>query len=415
MKTILIVKNKKVRVYKKKREKGITLIALVITIVVLLILAGVSIAMLTGDNGILTQAKKAQTETQIAEIKEKAQTDILGEQAENQTADISRIELKEILDKYFDNVPEDYTLDTEITAKDEYGNYKMKVSDIYNGKIIEKGITSEDIAKAKDKSEYYGAIVKGYELPSTTKTDVNWKIFYADENNIYLIADNYVEITNLPNSTTADGKATSNRPNDGYISYPRAAYFTNILGDYAGSSRITDSKLKALNNDYFTKNYSSTNENMKAVAYMMDTTAWNSKFKDVNNKAEYVIGGPTIEMLMKSYSQKHGVDYQARAKDTVGYEISTDGGKTWKNYMPDSSEYLDTEDSLYVINSNSNANFMWLSSPSANDTDNIMSVHYNGTVSNRRYGDAGGGFRPLVCLKSDIQLQKNVDGTYTIK
>ena len=48
------------------KEAGITLIALVITIIVLLILAGVSIAMLTGDNGILTQAKKAKNETERA-------------------------------------------------------------------------------------------------------------------------------------------------------------------------------------------------------------------------------------------------------------------------------------------------------------------------------------------------------------
>ena len=40
-------------------QKGITLIALVITIIVLLILAGVSIAMLTGDNGILTKSSFA--------------------------------------------------------------------------------------------------------------------------------------------------------------------------------------------------------------------------------------------------------------------------------------------------------------------------------------------------------------------
>ncbi len=43
-----------------RNQKGVTLIALVITIIVLLILAGVSIAMLTGDNGILTQANKSQ-------------------------------------------------------------------------------------------------------------------------------------------------------------------------------------------------------------------------------------------------------------------------------------------------------------------------------------------------------------------
>ena len=54
----------------KNSSKGITLIALVITIIVLLILAGVSIAMLTGDNGILTQAKEAKEATEEAEKKE---------------------------------------------------------------------------------------------------------------------------------------------------------------------------------------------------------------------------------------------------------------------------------------------------------------------------------------------------------
>ena len=47
----------------KNKEKGITLIALVVTIVVLLILAGVSISMLTGENGIITQAQDAKLAT----------------------------------------------------------------------------------------------------------------------------------------------------------------------------------------------------------------------------------------------------------------------------------------------------------------------------------------------------------------
>ena len=54
-----------------KTHQGITLIALVITIIVLLILAGVSIAMLTGDNGILTQAQNAKNKTAEAEAKER--------------------------------------------------------------------------------------------------------------------------------------------------------------------------------------------------------------------------------------------------------------------------------------------------------------------------------------------------------
>ena len=52
------------------KNNGITLIALVITIIVLLILAGVSIAMLTGDNGILTQAQNAKEKTEQAKTNE---------------------------------------------------------------------------------------------------------------------------------------------------------------------------------------------------------------------------------------------------------------------------------------------------------------------------------------------------------
>lgn len=54
-----------------KNNKGITLIALVITIIVLLILAGVSIAMLTGTNGVLTRATDASDETTRAGVADK--------------------------------------------------------------------------------------------------------------------------------------------------------------------------------------------------------------------------------------------------------------------------------------------------------------------------------------------------------
>ena len=53
-----------------KTNKGITLIALVITIIVLLILAGVTIATLTGDNGILTKAQEASIQTRGAQVEE---------------------------------------------------------------------------------------------------------------------------------------------------------------------------------------------------------------------------------------------------------------------------------------------------------------------------------------------------------
>ena len=60
----------KVKIGFKYNQKGITLIALVITIIVLLILAGVSIAMLTGENGILSRATEAKEATRGGEVKE---------------------------------------------------------------------------------------------------------------------------------------------------------------------------------------------------------------------------------------------------------------------------------------------------------------------------------------------------------
>lgn len=78
--------NERKRKMKKKANlrnfKGITLIALVITIIVLLILAGVSIATLTGQNGILTQAQNAKTETEEAGEKEAISIAYTGAMAE---------------------------------------------------------------------------------------------------------------------------------------------------------------------------------------------------------------------------------------------------------------------------------------------------------------------------------------------
>ena len=50
----------------KENNRGITLIALVITIIILLILAGVTLATLTEDNGIITKAKEAELSTELS-------------------------------------------------------------------------------------------------------------------------------------------------------------------------------------------------------------------------------------------------------------------------------------------------------------------------------------------------------------
>lgn len=68
----------------RKNDLGITLIGLVVTIIVLLILAGVGIAMLTGDSGLITKANEAKIETAIGTIKEEISVEMAGYKLEKE-------------------------------------------------------------------------------------------------------------------------------------------------------------------------------------------------------------------------------------------------------------------------------------------------------------------------------------------
>ena len=78
---------------KKYKEKGITLIALVITIIVLLILAAVSISTLTGQNGILSRADEAVNETGRKTAEEKVAVEVQGCYGEDGNLDYALLEI----------------------------------------------------------------------------------------------------------------------------------------------------------------------------------------------------------------------------------------------------------------------------------------------------------------------------------
>lgn len=133
-----------------KNQKGITLIALVITIIVLLILAGVSIAMLTGENGILTKADTASTKRAIAEVDEAIRLgldEILANKMDptfNNTevdsngvsAEVNETNLKKAIQQNNSKLLNDTKLQT---SKDS----DVKVTYNYNGKDYEWVISSE--------------------------------------------------------------------------------------------------------------------------------------------------------------------------------------------------------------------------------------------------------------------------------
>ena len=88
----------------KQKNNGITLIALIVTIIVLLILAGITIATLTGENGIITKAIEAQEQTIIAEEKEKISLAYTACKTNDFSSNVTDEQLQEELEKLDDNV-----------------------------------------------------------------------------------------------------------------------------------------------------------------------------------------------------------------------------------------------------------------------------------------------------------------------
>ena len=116
---------------KIKQQNGITLVALVITIIVLLILAGISIQAIT-NTGLFAQAENAKRESEIANIKEQIALDIYEKQLEPPVGSITEEQLETILGKYGTVNKEDGTIVGITTAK----GYEILLKDIYGGETV---------------------------------------------------------------------------------------------------------------------------------------------------------------------------------------------------------------------------------------------------------------------------------------
>lgn len=116
----------------KYRQKGITLIALVVTIIVLIILAGVSISMIVGENGIIAMAKLAKENTELAEIQERQELANVEKYIEN-TEDSTGLRDET-------NHPELQTLQLKINSgSDRYIGVRYKVKENEIPIVTEEG------------------------------------------------------------------------------------------------------------------------------------------------------------------------------------------------------------------------------------------------------------------------------------
>ena len=147
----------KIKFNRLKKSNGITLIALVVTIIVLIILAGVSINLILGDNGIITKAQEAKQVQEKAEIKSEIQLELMAKEAEvlqNGNA-LTVAQIEEILEKYGTvNKEGEEIKSLTPTGKD----YAIPYEEIYSGKTKEP--TGEEKAVV-------GEIVTGKNKPYT--------------------------------------------------------------------------------------------------------------------------------------------------------------------------------------------------------------------------------------------------------
>ena len=216
-----------------KTHKGITLIALVITIIVLLILAGVAIATLTGDNGIIAKAQQAKMQNDKAAAKEKVDLAIAASFDETGKIDLGQLKnnlnnIDGINPKVGDLTDESFPLEVTvdeikvIIKKDGNGNYSTSFGD------------DENLAQAPT------SWVK------TTKTDSNWYSYNGDTVNAPKLVVKMTQIKynlDLPSGANKTNKWANAITADGsmWVWIPRYAYKITY---YTDSNYTTTSTTK---------------------------------------------------------------------------------------------------------------------------------------------------------------------------
>ena len=286
-----------------KERNGITLIALVITVIVLLILAGVTIATLTGDNGILGKANDAKTQTEQAKEDENLKIAIAGSYGTD-----GKLNLKDLKDNLenqgISSNSNEFPL--EVTVNGE----KKKID--ANGNIIEsiqslktKGTVFKDTTTLEDTYGNQVKVPKGFKIASDSATDVTGGIVIEDATYTNTIGSQFVWIP------VGTGENAIKKANKETVDIALGRYsFT-----YNNDGTITTSEYSG--------------------SYTEDTTAsHNSNYKNAIAK--------DIEAFETSANSNHGYyigRYEAGKTGDNGFVVCKSGQKVWNNVtQPKASE-----------------------------------------------------------------------------
>ena len=220
--------DKKIMKTKIKQEKGITLIALVITIVVLLILAGVSINAIFSENGIINKAKDAQNKMNQA-----TQNDLIGlneldklissltdKTTEEAVPKIAMFDTgKKVRDKMYNLMPEgtigkdsNYSCNVSIDAIEKY-NGVPDLTKMAESNIVSLGESSFPIymwAEKSGKTEIRNPVgMKGLtaegDNDSSKKVETGKIYWWSESDSVYLNSDSAQMFAGIPYLTNIDG------------------------------------------------------------------------------------------------------------------------------------------------------------------------------------------------------------------
>ena len=324
-----------------KERKGITLIALVITIIVLLILAGVSIAMLTGQNGILTQANNAKDETEQANAKEKVELAVIAtmSQSKRGTLDADKL-VTEITNNYGGTAtktgtgfPVNTTVDGKSFTVDSDGNVelagskpqasKVKVGDFVN--YSAGNWTAADMTKIQNTGAKIAAN-NSTSLPTKAFEFGGFTVGSSKDGNATPYDSSYAYVTDKSTESAVTGwrvfdidgdsvtLISAGCPEDYYHSYGKAYISEYILSGNTNSSASSD---LGLGTDYTARDWSmyvnsSYGSGITATALTKTKyDAWLSKYAGGSTSK---IQGNSYESLIDNYSyywlaSAYGGDY----------------------------------------------------------------------------------------------------------
>ena len=390
-----------------RKQRGITLIALVITIIVLLILAGVSISMLSGENGILSQVESAKTKTEGSSVEETIKLGLAS--GFNEEGQYQPELIKQNLESSLNISSEDIIDNEDGTLVVKYDDYEYYV-DVDN-KSIQKVVplSSITIENYGDYINYNVDLGIGNVFENELSEKYDWRIFYRDESgNIYIIAEDYVPNTNeLLIEAMSKADMTSN------ASYPYSAYWANgTTFSRTGSASISEEIAKKYMLEWRLNNPTSENANMKVVASLLDTDAWKGFATGVSG-AE-ATGAPTLEMYIKSWNAKQYTQVYCNNSTTTGYYVDVvEPPLTAYVNMAGTTGFSDTLYYPHTAMYNKCAGY-WIASPSASREAQILSVNREGYIGNKNYYTSSYGVRPVVCIPAETSGCLSKDGSWTI-